>query len=182
MRRLLLTGVLLVGTLSGLVQGGTVATFTSSAASGSNQFTAGTLTLGVGLAAGTLTVSNLVPGEQFTARLTVQNAGSLDLRYAMTTSPPAGASALADTLELTVRTSTDQCSTFTSTLYGPAPLGGAAFGDPARGQQAGDRTLASGASEDLCFTVALPPDADAALQGASVTATFTFSAEQLAAA
>lgn len=182
MRRLLLTGVLVVGVLSGTVQGGTVAYFTGAAASTGNQFTVGTLVVAAGIAVGdTLTVSNLVPGESFTALLDVQNSGTLDLRYAMTTTTSGDAS-LASALQLTIRTKTNSpCSSLDgAVLYGPGSLGAAAIGDPAHGAQPGDRTLPPGGGEGLCFQVQLPSSASATLQGASVTATFTFLAEQVA--
>lgn len=182
MRRLLLAGLVLVGALSGFVERGTVAYFTSSATSAGHQFSAGTLVLVAGVASGdTLSVGNLVPGDGITARLTLRNGGNLHLRYAMTTST-SGDATLAGTLQLTVRTKTaNPCASQDgSVLYGPAGLAGAAIGNPAQGAQAGDRELAAGASEDLCFTVQLPADASAGLQGRSVSAIFTFSAEQLA--
>ena len=46
------------------------------------------------------------------------------------------------------------------------------------GAQAGDRTLAGAASEVLCFQAALPSATTSTYQGATTTATFTFSAEQ----
>jgi len=180
-RRLLLTGVLVVGALSGFVQGGTIAYFTSSATSAGNQFTAGTVNLAAGVATGdTLTVSNLVPGDSFSARLTIHNGGNLDLRYAMTTSTT-GSSALASALQLTIRTkTTNPCSSLDgAVLYGPGNLNVAGIGNPAQGPQAGDRTLAAGTSEDLCFAVSLPGSAPTSLQGTSTSATFTFASEQL---
>ncbi|MBI4492969.1 MAG: hypothetical protein HY690_09270 [Chloroflexi bacterium] len=181
MRRLLLTGILVVGVLSGFVEGGTVAYFTSAATSAGNQFTAGTLTLAAGIASGTLTVSNVVPGDSFTAQLTIQNGGNLDLRYAMA-SDTVGDADLKSALQLTVRTKTaNPCSSLDgSVLYGPGNLDAAAFGSTAQGAQAGDRELAAGASEDLCFAVQLPSSASTTLQGKSVTVTFTFAAEQKA--
>lgn len=188
MQRLLLACVLIVGALSGFVQGGTYASFTSAAQSTGNQFTAGTLTLGAGITTGTLTVSNLVPGDSFTARLSVQNSGSLTLRYAMTTSI-SGSSSLGSALQLAIRTDADKdgsCSTSSAgdeTLYSTAALSSAAFGDPSQGAQTGDRELTpsgSTSSEDLCFTVQLPSNTSTTLAGTNVTATFTFSAEQVA--
>ena len=60
-------------------------------------------------------------------------------------------------------------------------LQGAAFGNPAPGDHAGDRVLNGLPSEDLCFAWSLPLlTTGNAFQGATTTATFTFSAEQTA--
>ena len=52
------------------------------------------------------------------------------------------------------------------------------FGSVAQGAQAGDRVLASLASEDLCVDVTLPLAAPDTVEGLSTVATFTFDAEQ----
>jgi hypothetical protein len=66
-----------------------------------------------------------------------------------------------------------------TTVYTGA-LSAAAFGDPSQGGQAGDRTLAGGANEDLCFAWSLPLASGNGYQGATTTTTFTFNAEQTA--
>jgi hypothetical protein len=63
-------------------------------------------------------------------------------------------------------------------IAGPTALNGASFGNPAQGAQAGDRVLAGGASELLCFQVSLPLSTNNTFQGATSLATFTFDAEQ----
>jgi hypothetical protein len=55
-----------------------------------------------------------------------------------------------------------------------------AVGDASQGSQAGDRSLDAATSEILCFRVSLPSSTGNAFQGATTTATFTFSAEQTA--
>jgi spore coat-associated protein N len=180
-RRLLLTSVLVVGALSGFVRGGTQAYLTAPVSSAGNQFTAGNVKLDAGIAVGdTLTMSNLVPGDSFTARLTIQNSGDLDMRYAMTTAA-IGSAALTGTLTVAIRLKTgNPCSSQDGTLlYGPAALDVAAIGDPAHGNQSGDRVVTAGATEDLCFSVVLPASATSALEEMSGTATFAFSAEQV---
>ncbi len=173
MRRLLLTCLLVVGALSGSVERGTVAYFTSAASSTGNQFTAGTLQIQSGMTTGALSIANLVPGDGFNAQLNIQNAGTLELRYSMSSST-SGSSALASALTVTVST----CGPSPTILYS-GPLNSAAFGNPAYGQQPGDRTLVAGASEPLCFTVGLPSGTSSTVQGSSTMATFTFTAEQL---
>lgn len=180
MRRLLLTGMLLVGALGGFVQGGTVAYLTGQAGSAGNRFVAGTVTLVAGIAGGdTLSVSDLVPGDRFVAGLELQNEGTLELSYSMRTDVVAG-DALANALSLTIRTKTaNPCSSLDGeVLYGPDTVGGGAFGQSGPSPQHGNRALAAGAGETLCFDVQLPPDADPSLQGTSATVTFTFAAVQ----
>jgi hypothetical protein len=180
MRRLLLTGVLVIGVLGSLPQGNTRAYLTTAVSSTGNQFTAGNVQIGAGIASGdTLTMSNLVPGDSFIARLTIDNSGDLDLRYAVATTT-SGDATLASTLQVTIRAETaNPCSSEDGTvLYGPGSLSAAAIGDPAHGADAGDRTLAAGTSESLCFKVALPSSAPLSVQGVSAGATFNFSAEQ----
>jgi hypothetical protein len=166
--------------LSSFEQGSTRAYLTTGVTSSGNQFTAGNVQIGAGIAVGdTLTMSNLVPGDSFIARLTIQNSGDLDLLYAMTTTT-SGDATLASTLQLTIRTKTaNPCSSQDgSVVYGPGNLSAAAIGNPTHGAQAGDRTVLAGATEDLCFKVALPTAASASVQGTSAGATFAFQAEQ----
>lgn len=53
-----------------------------------NQFTNGTVALTTSPTSALITYSNLAPGDQVIAPLQVSNTGSLDVRYAMTTSVP----------------------------------------------------------------------------------------------
>lgn len=120
----------------------------------------------------------IMPGYVDTEAITVQNAGTAELRYALTTAATSG---LGDAMTVEVREEGTDCATFDGAVVAAAgPLDGAAFGDVTQGADAGDRVLASGASEVLCFRVALPLAADNTVQGDSTTATFTFSAEQTA--
>ena len=52
------------------------------------------------------------------------------------------------------------------------------FGNPAQGNQAGDRSLAAAANEQLCFVATLPLATGNAFQNATTTVSFTFDAEQ----
>jgi len=126
-------------------------------------------------------VSAMMPGDTATDSLTISNAGTADLRYAMTT---AATNALGDELDLEVREEDADggCDDFdgAAVVAGGTALDGAAFGDATPGADAGDRDLAAGASEVLCFRVSLPLTTDNTFQGASSTATFTFDAEQTA--
>jgi hypothetical protein len=124
------------------------------------------------------TVSGMLPGDSGSATLTVANNGTGQLRYAMTSvSTNADAKALRDQLQLSIKAGA--CPGGGTALYTGA-LNGAAFGDPTQGAQAGDRNLASGASEPLCFAWSLALATGNAYQNAATTATFTFAAEQTA--
>jgi spore coat-associated protein N len=126
-------------------------------------------------------ISAMMPGDVAADSLTISNAGTADLRYAMSTS---ATNALGDELELAVREEDADagCDDFDGAVVVAAgtTLDGASFGDAATGAQAGDRVLAAGSSEVLCFQVSLPLATANAFQGATSDATFTFDAEQTA--
>lgn len=170
-----LIGLLLAASLASLGAGvSSLAIWTDSATS-SASFSAGTVDLVVNPAT-VLTVGTLAPGQSGSAELTVANSGTLALRYAMTSSSTdADGKALRGQLSLTV--SAGACPSATA-LFGPAALSGAAFGNPAQGGHTGDRTLAAGESETLCFAWSLPSATGDAFQGATTATTFTFAAEQ----
>ena len=162
----------------------TLALFTDSAASAGNAFVVGTLAIGVSPTSALITLSGMVPGDSTTGTLTVSSTGNSTLRYAMTTATtnPDG-KALRDQMTLVVKTkdtNTAGCANFNGTQLFSGTLAGGAIGDPAQGAQGGDRTLAGGASEVLCFRATLPGSTGNGFAGAATTATFTFSAEQTA--
>jgi len=153
-----------------------LAIFTDSAAS-TGTFASGTVDI-TSSPTVAFTVSNMVPGDQSTQAMTIGNAGTATLRYALTT---VATNALGTALQLEVRTQGTNCATFDGTVVAAAAsLNGAGFGNPAQGAHSGDRTLAAAASEVLCFRVSLPLSTGNALQGASSSVTFTFDAEQTA--
>lgn len=116
------------------------------------------------------------------------NDGTLTLRYAITSiTTNSDGKNLANQLRLTIKSNVLDCANagfnFSGTvLYGPAALGTITglnvIGDPAQGQQAGDRALQPGSFEILCFNVSLPLESGNEFQNASTTATFVFAAEQ----
>jgi spore coat-associated protein N len=125
-------------------------------------------------------VTSMMPGDTATQALTVANAGTGDLRYAMST---VATNTLGAQLQLTVKTQDGGggCAAFTGTsVLAITTLNGAAIGSNVQGANAGDRTLAAGASEVLCFRVSLPLSTGNTFQGASSAVTFTFDAEQTA--
>ena len=156
----------------------------------SADFTTGTILLdAVKIDALVLTTSGLMPGDSVTDDVVVENDGTAQLRYAMTSASTNGDGLnLRDVLTLTVKTIDvttpgTPCDNFdgSSTLYsGVLGAATAGFGNPAAGSQTGDRTLNAGANETLCFRVSLPSGTGNGYQGATTTTTFTFDAEQTA--
>jgi predicted ribosomally synthesized peptide with SipW-like signal peptide len=136
-----------------------------------------------------LTTAAMMPGDSVTDDVVVENDGTAQLRYAMTTaSTNADAKGLRDVLTLTVKevdatTPGTPCDNFDgTTVLAATVLGasGAGFGDPTAGDDSGDRTLDAASNETLCFRVSLPIGTGNAYQGAATTTTFTFDAEQTA--
>jgi hypothetical protein len=178
----LLTVALLLATVTTFMAQSAAALFTDSAAVPTNTFTAGTADISAAPASALLSASALAPGDKVTAPLTVTNAGTLQLRYAMTSSHTNGAFAAQLTLRIVPVVNVGACTgatDFSAAIYNSA-LSTAAFGNPAQGAHAGDRVLAAGTSEVLCFQAELPLAADNSAQGLTTTATFTFDAEQTA--
>jgi hypothetical protein len=143
-------------------------------------FTTGTIDIESNPAVVT-SVSSMMPGGVAADSLTISNAGTADLRYAMATT---ATNALGDELDLAVRAEDGDggCDDFDGAVVVSAgtALDGASFGSPAAGADAGDRMLAGGASEVLCFHVSLPLATGNAFQGVTSEATFAFAAEQTA--
>lgn len=170
------------GILIGGAWGGTMALFTDSASVTANVFDTGTVDISAAPATALLTSPAMAPGDKVTAPLTVSNLGTLELRYSMSGSLAAGSAALGAALTVDVRSGVADCSDAGFGLSGAAVASGtlsaSSFGNPAAGAQAGDRVLAAGASEVLCFQVTLPITADDTLQATSAEGLFTLSAEQ----
>jgi Camelysin metallo-endopeptidase len=182
-------GLAAVVSTGALLSSGATAFFTANAVIGNNTFTAGSLDIALtpeGPAATAISYANMVPGDSVTQPVVVQNVGSVDFRYSMTSAAtnPDGR-ALKDQLVFTIKTSDagGGCSAFTGTTIYAGDLDssiGKIIGDPATGAQPGDRALNSPLTETLCFRGTLPTTAGNLYQSATTTATFTFDAEQVA--
>lgn len=173
--------LLVAGVLAGAPWAITQAVWTDSQAVTGNTFSTGSVDISTSPTSALVTFSGMVPGDLVTAPLTVSNAGTLELRYAMTTAIT-GSTTLSDGLELQIKSGVTTCTNAGfggsgTSLYNSTLTTGA-IGDAAQGNQTGDRTLAASTSEVLCFQVRLPSSAGTGLQGLSTTATFTFAAEQ----
>jgi len=186
--RKILTSLMIIAVLAASITAGAMAVFTDQQTSPDNVFTTGTVILGIAPAIAMFTVSNMAPGDVEYGGLKVSNNGSLELRYAMTTTAD-DTSTLDEQLDLTIDVVTapggdgiwytDDDVVGEANIYGPnGVLSSAFFGDPAQGGQAGDRTLASGTSERLRFNATLPLDTGNSYQGTTCTVAFVFDAEQ----
>lgn len=194
--RLVSAVVVLLLALSAMSISVTGAIFTDTASVGSNALTAGTIDITTSPVSALLTAANLAPGDLIQNSLTLTNAGSLQVRYAIQRSATnADLLALRDVLRLRIGlrggascdfpyyTTAGATTTLTddTQLYEGLGLPGTAtntVGDVAQGNQAGDRVLAAAASEVLCFSVVLPLSTGNLLQAATSTATFAFVSEQ----
>ena len=181
MGRALLIVVAAIGVSGAFLFADSLAVFTDQEANAANTFNTGSIVLDDAPDSAFITFSGMAPGDVTVQQLTLANNGSLQLRYAMTTSADnADLKNLRDQLQLTIREKTvNPCSSEDGVIvYGAGALSAGAFGNPAQGADAGDRVLAASANEDLCFKVELPLASGSAYQSASTTATFTFDAEQ----
>lgn len=189
MVRTTLVLLLAAGLLAGLASVGS-ALFTSTATVDANTFTTGTIILETNPTTALVTFSNMAPGDQVTAPIVVTNNGTLQLRYAVTSvATNTDNKGLRSQLVLTVKSGVTDCSNsgfgssgtqLYSGVLGSDSPGTNIIGNPAQGEQAGDRTLNAGNNETLCFNVSLPLGTGNAYQNATTTATFSFQGEQTA--
>jgi spore coat-associated protein N len=185
MLRKLLATLAVVSIGASFVVFGSFAVFTDSQSVPSNTFSTGTLDISTSPTSALVTFSDMAPNDEVTNPITVTNAGSMQLRYAVTSTTTEDT--LAGQLDLTIKTGVTTCTnagfdTDGTVIYGPDDLGSVAgtnvIGDPAQGADTGDRTLDASANETLCFNVQLPSSTSGAYQGLTTTATLDFQAEQ----
>jgi len=159
--------------------------FTDTQSVPGNAFTTGTVDISTAPTSALVTFSGMAPGDQVTNPITVTNAGTLQLRYATTSTTTENT--LAAQLDLTIKSGVTTCTNAGfgvdgTVVYATGDLGNTSainlIGNPAQGSQAGDRTLNASASEVLCFNVSLPSSTGNTFQALTSTATFAFQAEQ----
>ncbi|MEI7743764.1 MAG: TasA family protein [Chloroflexota bacterium] len=176
-RRRALLAILLGSSIATLGAGTlSLAVFTDSrAATGS--WTTGTVILGVSPATA-FTATGILPGDSGSQTITVSNTGTGALRYAVSSAATnADGKGLATQLAMTVKAGA--CPGAGANLYSGA-LGATALGSNVQGAQTGDRSVAAGATDLLCFAWSFPLASGNTYQSAATTATFTFDAEQTA--
>lgn len=179
--------LLLVGVIGASLGVASNAIWTDSEDVDANTFSTGTIDISTNPTTALVTYSGMAPGDQVTNPITVTNAGSLQLRYAVTSTTTENT--LAAQLDLTIKTGVTTCTNVGfdvdgTVVYATGDLGSTAgidvIGDPTQGADTGDRTLNASANEVLCFNVELPLSTGDSFQGLTSTATFTFAAEQTA--
>jgi hypothetical protein len=140
------------------------------------------VTLNIGL-------DGLAPGAATRGRHIVANTSRQRVRYALSSSSVNGdGKGLRDVVRVTIKTadrssgSAASCDSFDgSTLYsGRLGATSAGFGDARIGGHAGDRVLAPGQHEALCFEIGMPLDAGNEFQGAITASVWTIATEQVA--
>jgi hypothetical protein len=172
-RRRALLAILLASSLATLGAGAmSLAVFTDADAT-DGAWTTGTISLVAGPAT-TFGSGNLMPGDTGTQTVTVLNDGTGELRYAMesTETDPDG---LLDQMDLDILAGS--CAAPGATLYS-GPFADAFLGSDAQGNDPGDRTVAAGDTDSLCFSWSLPLGTGNAFQDVTGAATFDFLAEQ----
>jgi predicted ribosomally synthesized peptide with SipW-like signal peptide len=176
--------VLCLGSLSALLWAGTFATFTDSGTADST-FTAGSVDLLLSgeaddaYAFTSIEMANMKPGDVKYAPLTVANNGSLGFSYTMSTSATnADSKALRDQLTLGVRKVANTAACDSAGVGYLASLDTMTASGALSAGAIASRTLTAGTSEVACFRIELPSTAGDTFQGATTTATFTFSATQ----
>lgn len=197
-RRVVGAIVVLAIAVSALVVGVTGAIFTDTAAVDDNTFTTGTVDISVSPASTALSATSMAPGDRANGSITVSNAGSLGMRYAVqgsATNPDS--KGLGGALRVRIALQGGGACNFPyynsdgttasigddTPLYEGLGLGVSPsnlVGDVAQGSQTGDRALTAASSEVLCVSAVLPLSAANALQAATTTVTFDFASEQTA--
>jgi len=192
----LLVGVIAIGGLAALLGTASQAIWTDTDPVGSNVFNPGSVSLTVAATPSPLwNLTAQAPGSIATGFVTVTNAGTMELRYAVSGGNTDATLAAGMNVRIgeegitagcefpyhnangTLVTLTDDTPLFAGTLDTALLIGNSAQGQDAT-PGGGDRTLASLAVEVLCFSVVLPDNAANSLQSLSNTATFTFDSEQ----
>ena len=184
LKRILAT-LVVVSIVASLAVFGSFAIFTDTQSVPANTFSVGTLDISTNPTTALVAFSGMAPGDEVTNPITVTNGGSLQLRYAVTSTTTEDT--LAGQLDLTIKTGVTTCTnagfdTDGTVIYATGDLGSTTgvdvIGDPTQGADTGDRTLNASANEVLCFNVQLPSSTGNTYQGLNTTATFDFQAEQ----
>lgn len=199
-RRAWATGSILVLAAVGVTSLTTSALFTDQDTL-TGTISTGSIVLEAGGVTFTMPVGGLAPGGSVAAPMQVTNAGSLELRYAVSVSsavaPPADAGAPTGDgdlrTQLRVRVYDDATCTLDSTAAATPigdtnPAGGPAFGlpgtlvpivgDPGTGADTGDRSLGATDAETLCVRADMALTADDTFQNTAAELTFQLDSEQ----
>jgi len=132
-------------------------------------------------------VGGLAPGAATRGRHIVENTSVQPLRYTLASSSvDRDGKGLRDIVRVTIKASDPAspegaCDSFNGTTLYAGRLGATAagFGDPRIGGHAGDRLLAPGQREALCFEIEMPLEAGNEFQGAVTASVWTIATEQV---
>lgn len=136
-----------------------------------------------------IAIGGLGPGSAIRGRHIVENTSSQPLRYALSSSSVNGdGKGVRDIVRVTIKTAdpssgpAESCDSFVGAMLYTGRLGAtsAGFGDSRIGGDAGDRILAAGQREALCFEIEMPLDAGNEFQGAVTASVWTIATEQVA--
>ncbi|MCA0330615.1 MAG: CalY family protein [Actinobacteria bacterium] len=131
--------------------------------------------------------ANMAPGDTVYRHVSVSNAGSLDLRYAISAQTTSETKNLSQVLRYAVYnnaagTCTKAGTASATPLVSNIQVAAAAtplVGSSVNGYQAGDREIPAGASaDDICIAVTLPLATTSAYASADAQVTLSFDAEQ----
>jgi hypothetical protein len=131
--------------------------------------------------------ANMAPGDTVYRHVSVSNAGSLDLRYAISAQTTSETKNLSQVLRYAVyNNSAGTCSKAGTASATPlasnvqvAAASTPLVGSSVNGYQAGDREIPAGASaDDICIAVTLPVATTSAYASADAQVTLSFDAEQ----
>src|SRR5919108_2426045 len=129
LRRKLAATVVVLALLVSVLTVGVLAVFTDTQSVASNTFSTGTIDISTSPTSALISFSNMMPGDQVTAPITVTNAGTDQLRYAVTSTTTENL--LAAQLDLTIKSGVTTCTnagfgTDGTVIYGPGDLGSTA--------------------------------------------------------
>lgn len=166
----------------------TSALFTNTDIDGQSGFVSGTIDITSDATDFTVAAGNAAPGDSHFAPINVANSGTLELRYSIELSgSDTSDAALLDELTFTVYSGVTPANCAAGTVASGTVLGTGLLGSTDHwigstnpGQQSGDRTLTSGANENLCVGLEFDLDAGDGVQGATAGLDFVFHAEQTA--
>jgi hypothetical protein len=121
-----------------------------------------------------LSATNMVPGDETAAAVTVVNSSDRAMTYTMTRGDvAAGGAALSAALVLTIRTIGSSCADRDGSVLFDGPLDAAAIGSAEDA-----RPLAAATAEILCFRATLPLESDDGHQGLATSVALIFTASR----
>ena len=106
--RLVMIALLAGALITSVIVGSTGAFFTDAQNVGSNVFSTGTLDISTSPASAIVSLSTMAPGDTVTGAVTVSNAGSMQMRYAIRSTTTEDL--LAAQLDLTIKTGVTACN------------------------------------------------------------------------